>query len=149
MSISKRQFNLLQAMGITVWQRRELLALNDSNETKTTSQTATPLTGQANSSENQTKNSDASAVSIAALDLSVLLKAQLFNDVLTCLGASSADLAIEHNQINLGIINWQFTADNTIEFEHNCLKSPDLTTLANSPVLKKALWQSIGSLSAT
>jgi DNA polymerase III psi subunit len=160
MSINKRQFELLQAMGITVWQRRELSSHNllSANATETaqnnfkSSDSSTAVTSPAlsKSSPDTTKLIVQTAqIGCIAVDLQSLLKQPLFKDIIRCLGANSADLSISHNKIDLGIINWQFTLNESIEFKHNCLSTPDLTTLANSPELKKSLWQSIGSLSST
>ena len=157
MSINKRQFELLQAMGITVWQRRELSSHNllsanateaaQNNATNSDSSTAVTSPALSQSSPDTTKQTAQS--DYITVDLQSLLKQPLFKDIIRCLGANSADLSISHNKIDLGIINWQFTPNENIEFKHNCLSTPDLTTLANSPELKKSLWQSIGSLSST
>jgi DNA polymerase III psi subunit len=157
MSINKRQFELLQAMGITVWQRRALSSHNvlsanvtetaQNNATNSDSSTAVTSPALSQSSPDTTKQTAQS--NYIAVDLQSLLKQPLFKDIIRCLGANSADLSISHNKIDLGIINWQFTPNKRIEFKHNCLSTPDLTTLANSPELKKSLWQSIGSLSST
>ncbi|MBA6391716.1 DNA polymerase III subunit psi [Colwellia sp. BRX10-3] len=157
MSINKRQFDLLQAMGITVWQRRGLPGQNslsaESSETVQNTEQANDsinaVTPQSSSSPEQDTAQQTLHNKNIALDLKTLLKHQLFKDIISSIGASSADLSIAHNQIDLGIINWQFTANKNIEFKHNCLKTPDLTTLANSPELKKSLWQSIGPLSSS
>ncbi|UUO22590.1 hypothetical protein FGD67_04875 [Colwellia sp. M166] len=154
MTISKRQFDLLQAMGITVWQRRDLSSLTSGSamaNANSPKQDNTPVNNLANKSSSQSSRSavqQAPNVKPITLDLETLFKQSLFNDVIRCLGVSHADLAIEKDQLDLGIINWQFTDSNSIEFKHNCLQTPDLTTLANSPALKKALWQSIGPLSS-
>jgi DNA polymerase III psi subunit len=160
MSINKRQFELLQAMGITVWQRRELSSHNllsakatetdQDNNTNSDSSTAVTSPALSQSSPDTTKQIVQIAQSdCIAVDLQSLLSQPLFKDIIRCLGANSADLSISHNKIDLGIINWQFTPNERIEFKHNCLSTPDLTTLANSPELKKSLWQSIGPLSST
>ena len=155
MSISKRQFDLLQAMGITVWQRRDLPDHSSAVESTQRRQHSDNISNCVTSTNEQASLTPSHATSpqtnanqIIEIDLKVLLKKPLFNDIINCLGASSADLSITQNQIDLGIINWQFTHSDCITFEHNCLKTPDLTTIANSPELKKSLWQSIGPLSA-
>ena len=160
MSINKRQFNLLHAMGITVWQRRELTnpsptssnamqSKQNSNEINHASSAPenTSSTPVAHSNASQTQQTSCSDK--VAINLDELLKQQLFKDIILSIGASSADISIANDQIDLGIINWQFSENSAIEFKHNCLKTPVLTTLANSPALKKALWQSLGSLSST
>lgn len=156
MSINKRQFDLLQAMGITVWQRRDLSSHNSWSENPShTAQDTVPDSAAINAVatepsavESGNTITHTTVNEEITIDLQALLKQQLFQDVIRCLGASSAELSAEHNRINLGIINWQFSVKKSIEFKHNCLKTPDLITIANSPALKKSLWQSIGSLSA-
>lgn len=161
MSINKRQFNLLQAMGITVWQRRALpshdsLSANATATEKNAAQdrhlsTAdTPdLSSKISLDKNQTNDQHTASSVPVAMDLQALLTHKLFKDIISSIGASSAEVSIANNQIDLGIINWQFSDKDHIEFKHNCLKTPDLTTIANSPALKKSLWQSIGPLSSS
>ena len=160
MSINKRQFNLLQAMGITVWQRRELTtpsstssnaiqSKQNSNEISHTSSSTENTSSKSVTQSNASQTQQTSCSDKVAIDLNALLKQQLFKDIILSIGASSADISIANDQIDLGIINWQFSENTEIEFKHNCLKTPVLTTLANSPALKKALWQSLGSLSST
>ncbi len=156
MSISKRQFDLLQAMGITVWQRRELSehdalvikSPEDSQNSLQAEECVHSIFTQSPSSTQQNKPQAYTNDEKPALDLKTLLKQPLFNDIIRCLGVSSADLSMSQNQLDLGIINWKFTGADRIEFSHNCLTTPTLDTLTNSPALKKALWQSIGPLSA-
>lgn len=160
MSINKRQFNLLQAMGITVWQRRELTntsstssnamqSKQNSNKISHTSSSTENTSSKSVTQSNANQTQQTSYSDKVAIDLDALLKQQLFKDIILSIGASSADISIANDQIDLGIINWQFSKNAEIEFKHNCLKTPVLTTLANSPALKKALWQSLGSLSST
>ena len=156
MSINKRQFNLLQAMGITVWQRRELSKQNSISSTVTATQQNSAEVSETSYSDKSSKSAQQSNVSQnqelsnkVVIDLDALLKQPLFKDIISCLGASSADLSIVNDQIDIGIINWQFSKNTDIEFKHNCLITPELTILANSPALKKSLWQSLGHLSST
>ena len=143
MSITKRQFDLLQAMGINVWQRRDLSTQKNGNNTrsetnKAPSQGASPKTSDENKPATKTIN----------INLQALRNEQLFNDIIRCLGVNSSDLTAQNNQVDLGLFNWQFSHNQEIEFSHNCLKTPELTTLAHSPEMKKLLWQSIQALSA-
>jgi DNA polymerase III psi subunit len=151
MSITKRQFDLLHAMGITVWQRRDLPA--HVYPSASTSDESTIGTDEAKNKQvpanNEELTQSLAATEIISIDLQGLLNQQLFKDVIQCLGVSRADLSVQNNQIDLGLINWQFNQNKQIEFSHNCLKTPDLNTIANSVELKKALWQSIGPLSST
>ncbi len=151
MSITKRQFDLLHAMGITVWQRRDLPA--HKSQPAPISDESTTSTNEAINKQVFASNEDLTqslpTTEIINIDLQALLNQQLFRDVIQCLGVSRADLSVQNNQIDLGLINWQFSQDDQIEFNHNCLKTPALNTIAHSAQLKKALWQSIGSLSST
>ncbi len=159
MSISKRQFNLLQAMGITTWQRRDLssqnlasVALDDeANNPAQNNNSSLKASAESSITENSAKSDNTQKTVVhqpALINLNTLLKHPLFKDVIRCLGASSADVSVVGEQIDLGIFNWQFTESDNIELKHNCLKTPDLDTLAHSPMLKKALWQSIGPFSS-
>ena len=159
MSISKRQFDLLQAMGITLWQRRDLpsqnsasVALeNEANSTVQDNNSSPKVRPEASITENSASSDNPIKIVAeqpALINLNSILKHPLFKDVIRCLGASSADVSVVGEQIDLGIFNWQFTESDTIELKHNCLKTPDLNTLAHSPTLKKALWQSIGPFSS-
>ncbi len=134
MSITKRQFGLLTAMDITVWQRRELTTHGNSSETVLTS------SQHPNSAHKQ-------EVSNLAINISDLPTEQLFIDIMQCLGVSSADVSLRDNKIDLGIINWQFSRQEKIEFKHNCLITPEMSVLAQSIPLKKLLWQSLQTIS--
>ncbi|SEK32836.1 hypothetical protein SAMN05216262_10183 [Colwellia chukchiensis] len=151
MSISKRQFTLLQEMGITVWQRRDLSSFNSPSSAAVnsvpTNTKAELTTTNATADTKRLQEPSSTANKPTVIDLNTLLKWSLFTDIIHCLGVSRTDLNIAQNQLDLGIINWQFTNKNCIEFEHSCLKTPDLATIANSVTLKKALWQSIAPLS--
>jgi hypothetical protein len=157
MSVTKRQFDLLQAMGITVWQRRDLPA-HVSQSTQVNTATNTDTSSEIIESNNEHQQVTAASEALAqpspatepvSIDLPALMEQQLFRDVIQCLGASRADISIQSDQIDLGLINWQFNQNKQIEFSHNCLKTPDLNTIANSVELKKSLWQSLGPLSST
>lgn len=153
MSITKRQFDLLKAMDITVWQRRELSTLAQQSEQSGIASIAPTQQAIENNTKAQAMATEEalqpSPNKSINLDLTELLNQQLFNDVLLCIGASRADLSVQSDQVDLGLINWQFTDNEQIEFGHNCLKTPNLKTLAKSAQLKKALWQSIGPLSSS
>ena len=98
MSISKRQFDLLQAMGITVWQRRELSehdalvikSPEDSQNSLQAEECVNSTVTQSPSSTQQNKPQTSTDDEKPALDLKTLLKQPLFNDIIRCLGVSSA-----------------------------------------------------------
>ena len=149
MSITRRQFGLLNAMGITVWQRRDLPEHSSQSMQASVESTANASTtkNQQVSPNNEVEQQSRSTTEIIDIDLQALLNQQLFNDIIQCLGASRADLSVQNGQVNLGLFNWQFSHSEHIEFSHNILTTPDLHTIASSVELKKMLWQSLGPLS--
>ncbi len=151
MSITKRQFDLLHAMGITVWQRRDLPA--HVYQSASISDESTTNTNETKNKQIPTSNEELTqslaTTEVISIDLQELLDQQLFRDIIQCLGVSRADLSVQNNQIDLGLINWQLSQGDQIEFSHNCLITPDLNTIANSAQLKKSLCHSLGSLRST
>ena len=164
MSITKRQFDLLQAMGINVWQRRDLFTCTNKNSNSSelksifdhndTNQTAGVISSlndndssQSNIVESNLIESNLIEPNLIEPNLTALRKQQIFNDIIQCLGVSSCDLLVHQSQIDLGLINWQFHKNQKIEFHHNCLRTPELSILATSAQMKKLLWQSIQHLS--
>lgn len=133
MSITKRQFHLLQAMGIEVWQRKTL----------TIAQPCQDSTKQALPAQAQEVKSSNAGIPI---DIEQLNKSMIFHDIVRSLGISSAEINVYDNTIDLGLINWQLCNDNKIALQSNCLVTPPLHELANSSTLKRELWQSIGHL---
>lgn len=149
MSITRRQFGLLNAMGITVWQRRDLPEHNSQSMQTSVENTVNPSTTKNKqiSPNNEVEQQSRPTTEIIEINLQALLNQQLFNDIIQCLGASRADLSVQNGQINLGLFNWQFSHGEHIEFSHNILTTPDLSIIASSAQLKKMLWQSLGPLS--
>lgn len=159
MSITKRQFDLLQAMGINVWQRRDLFTCTDKNSNSSelksifdhndTNQTAGVISSLNDNDSSQSNIVESNLIESNLIEpnLTALRKQQIFNDIIQCLGVSSCDLLVHQSQIDLGLINWQFHKNQKIEFHHNCLRTPELSILATSAQMKKLLWQSIQHLS--
>lgn len=128
MSINKRQFELLKAMGVDVWQRRELTNTAKNNEPETC--------------KNQIDNN-----LTIALDLKQLLKERLFNDIITSIGIEPSEITIDEQRLNLGIINWAFHNKDEVSFDNNCLYTPLLPVVATSSDYKRSLWQHLAPLS--
>ena len=85
MSISKRQFDLLQAMGITVWQRRDLPDHSSAVESTQRRQHSDNISNCVTSTNEQASLTPSHATSpqtnanqIIEIDLKVLLKKPLF-----------------------------------------------------------------------
>lgn len=122
MTITKRQFNYLNEMGINVWQQRNTLnalETSDAENTKTLQPTLLPI------------------------DASSLTQHVMFTDILQCLGLSLGEVTIENNVINLGLFNWQFIENDTVSFTNNTLSTPELNTFITRKTLKKDLWLTI------
>ncbi|NQZ22852.1 MAG: DNA polymerase III subunit psi [Colwellia sp.] len=119
MTITKRQFSQLQAMGIDLWQLKK--TGND------------VITDKANHLD---------------IELVSLLKTPLFLDVITSLELSVGEITCHDNKLSLGLLTWYFSANEEIAIDqHNHLVTPSLSTLKNSPQLKRTLWQKLQELS--
>lgn len=119
MTITKRQFSQLQAMGIGLWQLKK--------------------------SGNKVITSKESHLDI---ELNALLEIPLFIDVITSLGLSVGEISCHDNKLSLGLLTWHFSTDDEISMdENNHLVTPALSTLKNSPQLKRTLWQKLQELS--
>lgn len=119
MAITQRQFNHLNEIGITVWQRRN------------TSNTNSP-----------SNNASSSSLPLA-IHYNELIKLTLFTDILQCIGISIGEVNIENNVIDLGLFNWQFSENDLITFDNNILSTPAITAFETSTKLKKDLWRTI------
>lgn len=133
MSITKRQFHLLQAMGIEVWQRK---ALTEAQPYPSNTEQTLPA---------QAQEVEPSNVCIP-IDIRQLNESTIFHDIVRSFGISFAEIKVTDNTIDLGLINWQFCQNNKIALQNNCLVTPPLHELAHSSSLKRELWQSIGHL---
>jgi DNA polymerase III psi subunit len=114
MTITKRQFTQLQAMGIDLWQLKD--------------------------TENKIK-SDTSY--LLEIELSLVIKTTIFTDILNCLGLSVGEVTYDDKTLSLGLLSWQFSKKAEISFEKNHLITPEIAVLKNSVTLKQALWQKL------
>jgi len=119
MTITQRQFNHLNEMGVMVWQRKAPVSVETNKQSKTTIQNRVPI------------------------DNNVLTQYNLLTDIFQCLALPVGEVTIEENMINLGLFNWQFIDTETITFSQNILTTPALDTLINNSAFKKALWATI------
>jgi DNA polymerase III psi subunit len=117
MSVSKRQFTLLQAMGIELWQRKNIAEV------------------EASVSVNEPE--------ILAIDSLNIKGSQLFSDIIHCLGLSIGEITYLEHKLDLGLFNWQFSMSDEISFTESTLQSPVLSSIESSPQLKRQLWQKI------
>ncbi len=120
MTISQRQFKLLNAMEIPLWVSKQSQTVN-----------AEP--------SSQAKNTASKLEE--TISLTTLRENQLFSDILQTLAVPSVDVTLKNNVLTLGRINWQFSQDNTLSFEQNLLSTPSIDQLEKSPQLKRQLWQ--------
>lgn len=121
MSLSTRQFSHLTEMGISLWR---------SNSTP-----------EIEVFEGEQEHNQLAQNKTVVIDFNELSQQPLFNDILRCLGLSLGEVSYEHHQLNLGLLNWQFSRDEYFDFSHNVLTTPLLPTLITSPELKRQLWQ--------
>lgn len=123
--ISQRQFNHLQEMGISVWQRKSLVTDD-----------AEKLKGNLN---------------LENIDSEALAKDALFADILISLSLNLAEVSFHQDYIDLGDFNWQFAStplqnnndqDNLkVSFADATLTSPSIAQIKQSTSLKRQLWQ--------
>jgi len=122
MTITKRQFNHLNAMGINVWQQRNTLNTLETSEAN---------------------DQDPLQITSLSIDSNALTQHLIFTDILQCLGLSLGEVTIEKKVINLGLFNWQFIETENISFANNTLSTPELNAFITRKTLKKDLWITI------
>lgn len=150
MTISKRQFTWLTAMGIPLWSERlssaEKTLTADSETSRQVSSNVSPATKietitPVNNSI--THSSDRPEQKNAIVALENLSENRLFQDIILAIGLSLTDIKVNQQTLELGSLHWQFADNNKISFVNNLLITPNLTLLANSVSLKRQLWQLI------
>jgi len=120
MTVTQKQYSQLSEMGINVWQSRASLNNSTADSTETSS-IVKPLT----------------------INAKEIVTQSLFLDVLHSIDCEIGDIEIKNDTVDLGLINWQFSDNSTINFDHNILTTPPLNLLALSTQLKRDLWQTL------
>lgn len=166
MTISARQFNHLQEMGIAVFQRKDLQVSDsdirgqDDSTLSTAQQTNNIAAPQsiaigtdkslANHVDNESTNAIATSASfsVAIPTMAELSESQLFKDLLIHLSLSIGEVELTAEHINLGFINWRMLADEqkdstAINLTNGLLISPSLQTVSQSVALKRQLWSTL------
>ncbi|MGL1959145.1 MAG: DNA polymerase III subunit psi [Colwellia sp.] len=120
MSISQRQFNQLNEMGIGLWQQR------------------------VPKSETESINGHTNVINI---DLNKLSQNPLFSDIILSAGITLGEVVVQTDHLNLGLFDWYFYESQNTELHcsNNKLFTPNINIIAKSPHLKKQLWQVIES----
>jgi DNA polymerase III psi subunit len=114
MTMTKRQFSHLQAMGIELWQLK-----------------------------NSEKKNSTDTFAYISIELSALVDTTIFTDILNCLGLSLGEVSCDNNTLSMGLLTWQFSEQTNISLTKYHLVTPSINILKNSPLLKKALWQKL------
>ncbi|TWX51705.1 DNA polymerase III subunit psi [Colwellia hornerae] len=114
MTITKRQFSHLQAMGIELWQLK-----------------------------NSDKKHNNDGHHYLNIELSALVDTHIFTDILHCLGCSVGEVNCDNNALSIGLLTWQFSEQTDISLTKHHLVTPSINVLKNSPLLKQALWQKL------
>jgi len=130
MTISKRQFTLLNAMNIPLWAYKK----DASEQMKENSQLVDINKNQANL---QSPNKQ------SVPSLAELTQHKLFIDILLSMKLTITDVNVEAEHLNLGKFTWQLVEQQHVSFQKKTLQTPYLQTLAQSLPLKKQLWQII------
>ena len=117
MNINQQQFEQLTAMGISLWQHKV--------------------------ENNRTIDDIAKSQHICAINLPQLIEHPLFSDIILSLGLSLGEVSQQNDHLNVGLFNWYFTSNENaeIQWSEQQLMTPPLDNIAQSPTLKKQLWQ--------
>jgi DNA polymerase III psi subunit len=115
MTISKRQFSHLQAMGIELWQLKK-------------------------SANNENQNNNVDHLDI---ELSALIETKIFTDILKSLDLSIGEVTCANNILSLGLLTWAFSKESDISLTQHHLVTPTFHVLKDSAQLKQALWQKL------
>jgi len=118
MTVTKRQFSHLNAMGIDLWCQRSTAEENDVEQSLEQN-------------------------NFLPIDYKALSSLKLFNDIITSLGLSLGEISCKDNSLNLGLIDWQFSHNLNISLTENTLITPSIENLKTSAQLKRQLWQTI------
>lgn len=116
MTISVRQYEHLQEMGISVWRAKDPDPIKKNENLPTT----LPKYNE-------------------------LIEDPLFLDILLALDISIGEISISESSLNMGIFNWKFIDSDNIKFENNVLFTPSLSRVKDSPSLKRAMWSTMCS----
>jgi DNA polymerase III psi subunit len=130
MTISNRQFTLLNAMNIPLWAYKK----NAIEQAKENSQLV-------ESSKNQISIESPNKQSMPSL--ADLTQNKLFIDILLSMKLTITDVSVEADHLNLGKFTWQLVEHEQVSFQQSILHTPSLKALAQSLSLKKQLWQII------
>ena len=119
MTITNRQFTLLNAMNIPLWAAKNRTAIVKKQQ------------------EPAKNNSQAS------LNVDTLSQNKLFIDILLSMKLTITDVSLSNNSLMLGRFSWVFTDTDQVTFQQALLSTPHLKQLAKSLPLKKQLWEII------
>ncbi len=117
MTISQRQYDILNEIGIDLWQA------------KTSS-----------------KHKHVNCAEISKVDYEQLVQTQLFQDILMAMNIDADQHQLVSGHIDLGLINWHFSQENTCYYQDQLLVTPSLDDIKHSSQLKRQLWQTIYEL---
>lgn len=125
MSITQDQFEQLNEMGISLWQRRSCDKPKDATQ--------------------------AQEKIYLDIDLKDLANQQLFTDILLATGLTVGEISHQGDHLDLGLFNWYFVTEqskdqlkNEIQWYEQQLFTPSITDISKSTKLKKQLWQLLG-----
>ena len=123
MAVTKHQFQLLNEMGIELWQRR------------------TAVSAPADHSEQTSEAVPKQALpQITPLNFDDLKNQPLFHDILLSLGLSLGEVTANKDHLDLGLLRWQFSPQPQLELSDKLLTTPALGELADNSQLKRRLW---------
>ena len=119
MPISARQFDILNQMGINLWQAKAETDPAPANEC---------------------------VINIDQKTFESLLTSALFNDIVTAMGTSADQVHLSQNRLNIGVLTWQFHTKEKCEVSDQSITTPAIEVIKASPTLKRELWQQLQTI---
>ncbi|WP_394176933.1 hypothetical protein [Thalassotalea litorea] len=144
MSLNRKQFDYLQAMGISVWSAREekFSSLEGKDDNSIIIDQSNKIIAELDTLKSHpgiTKPTVKSRKEQPRLSQKQQFEAcadsRWFKDLLVWLGVQGDDLSIDDSGIHFGDYDWQFHKKDTIEFSQKRIISPNFAN--NTPTLKQ------------
>ena len=137
MAVNSKQLVYLNEMGIALWQRKNNPSIADTKLCAPSTATNIEEQQPAHELKNET------AIDVIEVSLSTLNQSQLFRDILTLLGCTTADISEHHQYLDCGLFNWQFSSNQEISYKNNQLFTPTIEKISGDSECKKRLFATI------
>ncbi|TLU61669.1 hypothetical protein FE810_14270 [Thalassotalea litorea] len=149
MSLNRKQFDYLQAMGISVWSAREekFSTLEGKDDNRIIIDQSNKIIAQLNTLQSHPKVNKSKPKSTkqqpklsAKQQLEACADSRWFADLLVWLGYTNTDITIDDNGLHFGDYCWQFHNKDIIEFSDRHIKTPVLASESPTNKQKRQLF---------